>query len=156
MNNGYLWGDFIGKLWIFLVLSYCLHLLHCAVLPLGEFNFGWKCKILLWDRSRVKVDINPIDNLPHHCLFQSRLDRMLFPFHMHNGCNLNLYTKCNHGDKVSPTKKQGQIDTSRYSQKTTPNRNASSPQGSAMLSSQRNVYGHRISTYMEVEDVKAR
>ena len=50
----------------------------------------------------------------------------------------------------------GQIDTSRYSQITTPNRNASSPQGSAMLGSQINVHGKRISMDMEVEDVKER
>ena len=63
---------------------------------------------------------------------------------------------CNQGDKVSPAKKQGQIDTSRYAQITTPNRNPSSPHGSTMLSSQRNVHGKRISIDIEVEDAKAR
>ena len=63
---------------------------------------------------------------------------------------------CNLRDKVSPTKKQCQIDTSRCAQITTPNINASSPQGSAMLSSQINVHGKRISIDMEVEDAKAR
>ena len=51
--------------------------------------------------------------------------------------------------------KQGQINTSSYTQITTPNMNASFPQGFAMLISQRNVHGKRISTDMEVEDVKA-
>lgn len=62
----------------------------------------------------------------------------------------------NHADKVSPPKKQGRIVASRYAQITPPNRNASSPQIPAKLSSQRNVYGKRISVDMEVEDVKER
>lgn len=70
--------------------------------------------------------------------------------------NCSKVPPCNQGDKVSPAKKQGRIVASRYAQITTPNRNASSPQSSAKLSSKRNVHGKRISTDMEVEDAKAR
>eukprot|EP00253_Pinus_taeda_P031721 PITA_31721 len=70
--------------------------------------------------------------------------------------NCSKVPPSNQADKVSPPKRQGRIVASRYAQITTPNRNASSPQIPAKLSSQRNVHGKRISVDMEVEDVKER
>ena len=93
---------------------------------------------------RLPQEIQPLQRLPV-CEMKSPT------------CYFLLENLLKHNFMASQTlkEKQGQINTSSYTQITTPNMNASFPQGFAMLISQRNVHGKRISTDMEVEDVKA-